>query len=106
MFPARFPRSASSLPRPGWKAGFHCETRDRRPNRFLQAGIRRNLFEIKAELGENVEAEMRDWGWTKIHEILPEADLTAEFQVEVGGRLAAFIICLHPIYVQPGNDVA
>ena len=106
MFPARFPRSASSLPRPGWKAGFHCETRDRRPNRFLQAGIRRNLFEIEAELGENVEAEMWDRGWTKIYEILPEAELTPEYQAEVGGRLAQFIVCLHPIYVQLRSDVA
>ncbi|UCC53190.1 MAG: hypothetical protein JSV68_04325 [Anaerolineaceae bacterium] len=68
-------------------------------------GFRRHLFEIKAELGENVEAEMWDRGWTKIYEVIPEAELTAEYQVKVGGRLAQFIICLHPIYVQLRNDV-
>jgi hypothetical protein len=92
--------------RPGWEVGFHCEARDKRLNRFLLDGFRRHLFEIKAELGESVEAEMWDRGWTKIYEILPEAELTPEYQAEVGGRVAEFIICLHPIYVQLRNDVA
>ena len=92
--------------RKGLELGFHCEARDKHLNRFLLEGFRRNLFEIKAELGENVEAEMWDRGWTKIYEVLPEAELSAEFQVEVGGRLAQFIVCLHPIYVQLRNDVA
>ena len=79
--------------------GFHCEARDKHLNRFLLDGFRRHPFEIKAELGESVEAEMWDRGWTKIYEVLPEAELTPEYQAEVGGRLAQFIICLHPIYV-------
>jgi hypothetical protein len=86
--------------------GFHCEARDKHLNRFLLEGFRRHLFEIKAELGESVEAEMWDRGWTKIYEVVPEAELTPEYQAEVGGRLAAFIVCLHPIYVQLRNDVA
>lgn len=92
--------------RPGWEIGFHCEARDKHLNRFLLEGFRRHLFEIKTELGESVEAEMWDRGWTKIYEILPEAELTPEYQAEVGVRLAEFIICLHPIYVQLRNDVA
>jgi hypothetical protein len=92
--------------RPGLELGFHCEARDKRLNRFLLDGFRRHLFEIKAELGESIEAEMWDRGWTKIYEILPEAELTPEFQAEVGARLAQFIICLHPIYVQLRNDVS
>jgi hypothetical protein len=92
--------------RSGWELGFHCEARDKRLNRFLLDGFRRHLFEIKTELGESVEAEMWDRGWTKIYEILPEAELTPEYQEEVGTRLAQFIICLHPIYVQLRNDVA
>ena len=85
--------------RKGLELGFHCEARDKDLNRYLLKGFRRNLFEIKAELGESVEAEMWDRGWTKIYEVLPEAELTPEYQAEVGGRLAQFIICLHPIYV-------
>jgi hypothetical protein len=92
--------------RPGWEIGFHCEARDKHLNRFLLEGFRRHLFEIRAELGESVEAEMWDRGWTKIYEVLPEAELTPEYQAEVGGRLVQFIICLHPIYAQLRNDVA
>ena len=69
-------------------------------------GLRRNLFEIKAELGESVEAEMWDRGWTKIYEVVPEAKLTPEYQAQVAARVAEFIVCLHPIYVQLRNDVA
>jgi len=90
----------------GLELGFHCEARDKDLNRYLLKGFRRHLFEIKAELGESVEAEMWDRGWTKIYEVLPAAELTPEYQAEVGGRLAQFIICLHPIYVQLRNDVA
>lgn len=90
----------------GLGLGFHCEARYKDLNRFLLKGFRRNLFEIKAELGESIEAEMWDRGWTKIYEILPEAELTPEYQAKVGARLAEFIICLHPIYVQLRNDVA
>ena len=86
--------------------GFHCEARDKHLNRYLLEGFRLHLFEIKAELGESVEAEMWDRGWTKIYEVIPEAPLTSEYQARVGGRLAQFIICLHPIYVQLRNDVA
>ncbi len=86
--------------------GFHCEARDKHLNRFLLEGFRRHLFEIKAELGESVEAEMWDRGWTKIYEVVPEAKLTPEYQAQVAARLAEFIVCLHPIYVQLRNDVA
>jgi hypothetical protein len=90
----------------GLELGFHCEARDKHLNRFLLKGFRRHLFEIKTELGERVEAEMWDKGWTKIYEVLPAAELTEEYQEEVGERLAEIILCLHPIYVQLRNDVA
>ena len=86
--------------------GFHCESRDKELNLYLLKGFRRHLFEIKSELGERVEAEMWDRGWTKIYEVLPEAELTEEYQKIVGERLAEIIICLHPIFVQLRNDVA
>jgi len=92
--------------RPGWELGFHCEAKDKRLNRFLLQGFRRHLFEIKETLGEQVEAEMWDRGWTKIYEVYPEGDLTADYQAQVGARLALFIACLHPIYVELRNAVA
>jgi hypothetical protein len=90
----------------GLELGFHCEARDKDLNRYLLKGFRRNLFEIKAELRESIEAEMWDRGWTKIYEVLPEAELTEVYQEVFGGRLAEIIICLQPIYVQLHNDIA
>ncbi len=92
--------------RPGWELGFHCEARDRDLNRYMLLGFRRHLFEIKAELGESVEAEMWDRGWTKIYEVYPEGKLTIEYQQDLASRLVEIIVCLHPIYVQLRNDVA
>jgi hypothetical protein len=92
--------------RGGLELGFHCEARDRDLNLFLLLGFRRHLFEIKDALGEGVEAEMWDRGWTKIYEVLPEAPFTADYQAAVAGRLAEIIVCLHPIYVALRNQVA
>ena len=87
-------------PEGGWELGFHCEARDHTLNRFLLDGFRRHLFEIKATLGESVEAEMWDKGWTKIYEVYPGEALTEAYRDEVAGRLAAFIACLHPIFAE------
>ena len=92
--------------RGGWELGFHCEAGDSNLNRFLLNGFRRHLFEIKDTLGEGIEAEMWDKGWTKIYEIYPEGELTKLYQGEVGRRLAQIIICLHPIYVELRGTVA
>jgi hypothetical protein len=91
--------------RPGLELGFHCEARDADLNRYLLLGFRKHLAEIKDTLGDSVEAEMWDKGWTKVYEVLPEEELTAEFQGRVAGRLAALIVCLHPIFVDLRNDV-
>jgi hypothetical protein len=90
----------------GWEVGFHCEAKDSHLNRLLLNGFRRHLFEIKETLGERIEAEMWDRGWTKIYEVVPEEELTEAYQARIGGRVAAIIICLHPIFVSLRNDVA
>jgi hypothetical protein len=90
----------------GWELGFHCESRDKQLNRYLLDGFRRHLFEIKDTLGEGIEAEMWDRGWTKIYEVYPDAPLTQAYQQAAGRRLAQIIVCLHPIYVALRNDVA
>jgi hypothetical protein len=89
-----------------WEIGFHSEARDKRLNRFLLDGFRRHLFEIKDTLGDSIEAEMWDRGWTKIYEVLPSEPLTTEYQRHVGRRLAEIIVCLHPVYVDLRNSVA
>lgn len=91
----------------GWELGFHCEARDAHLNRLLLTGFRRHLFEIKDVLGDQIEAEMWDRGWTKIYEVYPdEGDLTHAYQQAVGRRLATIIACLHPVYVDVRNTVA
>lgn len=92
--------------RNGWELGFHCEAGDSNLNRFLLNGFRRHLFEIKDALGDGIEAEMWDKGWTKIYEVYPEKELTPAYQADVGRRLAQIITCLHPIYVDLRGAVA
>lgn len=53
----------------GWELGFHCESRDHQLNLLLLRGFRHHLFEIKEALGEGIEAERWDRGWTKIYEV-------------------------------------
>ena len=90
----------------GWEIGFHCEARDRHLNQYLLHGFRRHLFEIKDCLGDSIEAEMWDRGWTKIYEVYPNAPLTTEYQAELGRRFAQIINCLHPVFIELRNSVA
>ena len=83
---------------PGLELGFHFESRDKALNRLLLEGFQRHMFEIKDNLGEQVEAEMWDRGWSKVYEVLPATQYTVEFQRQVGQRLAQLITTLHPIY--------
>lgn len=92
--------------RPGLELGFHFEARDHKLNLYLLTGFRRHLFEIKDMLGESIEAEMWDRGWTKVYEVFPAADYSMEYQQQVGRRMAEIITCLHPIYVTLRQDVA
>lgn len=84
----------------GWELGLHFEAKDSRLNLFLLKGFRRHLFEIKAALGEGVEAEMWDRGWTKVYEVVPASTLSAEYQQTIAKRLATVIFFLHPIFVE------
>jgi len=92
--------------RGGWELGFHCEARDKRLNRFLLDGFRRHLLEIKDTIGDSVEAEMWDRGWTKVYEVFPHEPLTTDYQQMIGKRLAEIIICFHPIFVDLRGSVA
>lgn len=96
---------AGAARRDGWELGLHCEAKDSQLNRYLLKGFRRHLFEVKDTLGESIEAEMWDRGWTKIYEVYPPGPLTAVYQAEVGQRLAQIIGCLHPIFVELRGEV-
>ncbi|GAB4272862.1 MAG: hypothetical protein Kow0080_19720 [Candidatus Promineifilaceae bacterium] len=89
-----------------WELGFHCESGDKALNRHLLFGFRRHLFEIKDVLGDSIEAEMWDKGWTKIYELYPEGALTAVYQAAIGKRLAEIITCIHPIFVDLRREAA
>lgn len=91
---------SSARYREGWELGLHCESRDAALNRMLLDGFRRHLFEIKETLGEQVEAEMWDRGWTKIYEVYPAERLTVAYQAQVARRLAVIIDCLQPIFAE------
>lgn len=91
---------AKAVRRDGWELGFHCESKDKQLNRLLLLGFRTHLFEIKDTLGESIEAEMWDKGWTKIYEVYPNAPLTLDYQQQVAKRLAAMICCIQPIFAE------
>jgi hypothetical protein len=95
-----------TIPYSGYEVGFHCESRDKDLNRYLLLGFRKHLFEIKDELGDSIEAEMWDRGWTKIYEVIADEKLTTAYQEKIADRLAEIIICLHPIYVELRGQVA
>ena len=97
---------SKARPQGGFEIGFHCESRDNDLNRFLLYGFRQHLFELKDELGESIEAEMWDRGWTKIYEVVAEEKLTTGYQEQEANRLAEFIVCLHPIYVELRGQVS
>lgn len=92
--------------REAWELGFHCEAKDSNLNKFLLKGFRQHLFEIKDVLGDRIEAEMWDRGWSKIYETIPAEPLTTAYQTQIGRRLAEIIICVHPIYVELRDRVS
>ncbi|MEM7335889.1 MAG: hypothetical protein AAF490_27675 [Chloroflexota bacterium] len=91
--------------RNGWELGLHCESNDKNLNRFLLNGFRKHLFEIKDTLGESIEAEMWDKGWSKIYEIYPAEPLTQAHQTAVAHRLAEIILCIQPIFADLRGQV-
>ncbi len=78
--------------------GLHFESRNAAENRDLLMGFSRRMVEVKAELGEQWEAEMWDKGWTKVYETVPYASFTEELLAAIAARLARAIIVLQPIW--------
>lgn len=77
--------------------GLHFESRNPDENLRLLNGFLQHLFEIKAELGDQIEAEMWDKGWTKVYETLPLETMTDAYLERVAERLARMMTVLQPI---------
>ncbi|NJL94078.1 MAG: hypothetical protein HC915_10285 [Anaerolineae bacterium] len=77
--------------------GLHAETRSSTYNYQLLAALDRHLFEIRAQLGDGVHAEVWDRGWTKLYELHPDEPLTEAWLGEVAARYARFITIVQPI---------
>lgn len=80
------------------EVGLHFESRDRNENDRLLRGFLAHLFEIKAALGDSVEAEAWDKGWTKVYELFPREPFTPEYVDRVAARLAQIIAVMQPIF--------
>src|SRR5512139_461161 len=68
--------------------GLHFESRAPEVNARLLDGFLRHLFEIKAELGDHLEAEHWDKGWTKVYETIPLETFTEAYLERTAERLA------------------
>ena len=78
--------------------GLHFESRTSEVNTKLLEGFMKYLFEIKMELGDRVEAEMWDKGWTKVYETIDLEDFDEVYLEHVADRLAKMIVVLQPIF--------
>jgi len=78
--------------------GLHFESRDSAENERLLSGFQSRLFEVKAELGDSIEAEQWDRGWTKVYEVMPRESFTREYAGRVAARLARIMSVMQPIF--------
>ena len=84
--------------------GLHFESRQPDENARLLNGFLQHLFEIKAELGDQVEAEMWDKGWTKVYETIPLETMNEAYLDRVAEGLARMIGVLQPILEKVARD--
>ena len=78
--------------------GLHFESRNPAENRALLNGFAAHLVEIKAVLGNGMEAEQWDKGWTKVYETIALQTYDTAYLNRVAQRLAEIVTVLHPIY--------
>lgn len=84
--------------------GLHFESRNSVANERWLNGFMQHLFEIKAELGDRIEAEMWDRGWTKVYETIPMETFNAAYVDRVAARLAQLIVVVQPILEEVMRD--
>lgn len=76
--------------------GLHCES-DAATNRALLARLDACLFEIRAALGERVEAEQWTSSWTRVHELMPYDQLDDATAQASAKKLAQMIEVIQPL---------
>ena len=77
--------------------GLHFETPDPNRNARLLAFVIDELPFLKAALGESLEAEPWDRGWTRLYLTRPLARLGPQEQAELAAAFAEFIGVLEPL---------
>jgi hypothetical protein len=86
------------------EVGLHFESRDRATNQRYLARYQRCMFEVKAALGREWEAEPWDKGWTKVYTTLPLEDFADDYLERVASVLAQAILVLQPIFEDGERD--
>ena len=66
-------------------------------NAFHLENLQARLADIKQQLGAEVEAEQWTRKWTRVHEIIPMAELDEDFLMELTSRLSQYIRVLEPM---------
>lgn len=103
------------------KRTLHYEVRVRGPERLLEIGLHfesdretnsrlldyfcdpTRLFEIKAELGEQVDIEQWTASWTRVHQLMPYEHLDDATARATAERLAQMIVTLQPMLERAGT---
>lgn len=75
----------------------HFETRDAERNQRLLDYVSDELPLLKELIGQGLEPELWDKGWTRLYIIRPLERLGAEEQAKLGDAFATFIETLEPI---------
>ncbi len=84
--------------------GLHFESRTSETNAWLLEGFMKHLFEIKLELGDQIEAEVWDKGWTKVYETIELDTFDEAYLDHVAGQLAKMMTVLQPIFEKVMKD--
>jgi hypothetical protein len=76
--------------------GLHCEA-DAARNEWLRRRLLLRLFELKAELGNAVEVEEWDKGWSRLYETHPLNPVDEARLDDFAARVAHFIAVVQPV---------
>jgi hypothetical protein len=79
------------------EVGLHFETRDAARNARMLEYVADELAFLKAALGEGLEAEPWDKGWTRVYQVLPLEPLLPDFRARLAEHFALFIETLEPV---------
>lgn len=85
--------------------GLHCESDSETNARLLQF-FRTREFEIRGELGPQVECERWTKSWTRVHQVIQYRSLDDALVGRVAKELAKMILVLQPMMEQFETELA